>query len=239
VSFKKYDTPEDVAAGFTEYLHALLQKSNKNQFHIALSGGSTPKTVFNYIVNHYKTKIQWSKVHLWWGDERMVPSNNSESNYKMTKDNLLSFIDIPEKNIHRIHGEAEPVDEAIRYSTEIKEHITIKNGLPSFDLIILGMGEDGHTASIFPHQMELLNSTNTCEIAQHPVSKQKRITLTGRIINNAEIVALLITGENKSEKIATIFTNSENAALYPASHIKPSGTLCWFLDKSALTRYND
>jgi 6-phosphogluconolactonase len=230
----KYDTPEKVAAGFAEYMHTLLEGSNKKQFHIALSGGSTPKLLFNHLADKFREKIRWETVHLWWGDERMVPPDDKESNYKMTKDNLLSFIDIPEENIHRIHGEEEPEKEATRYSYEISEVVPSSGNLPIFDLIVLGMGEDGHTASIFPHQMYLLGSSNICEVAHHPVSGQNRITITGNIINNAAIVAFLVTGSGKAEKIREIFSGEEGAHLYPAAHIKPEGTLCWFLDKFAL-----
>jgi 6-phosphogluconolactonase len=228
-----YNTPEDLAEGFAVYMQSLIEKSNKNSFHIALSGGSTPKLLFNCLANKYRDQIKWNIIHLWWGDERMVPPDDSESNYKMTKDNLLSFIDIPADNIHRIHGEESSGEETNRYSSEIKKFIPSNNNLPVFDLIILGMGEDGHTASIFPNQMELLDSTEICEVAPHPVSGQKRITLTGNVINNAKIVAFIVTGTRKAGKIAQIFSKAEVAASYPAAHINPTGKLVWFLDKPA------
>src|SRR5690606_20512735 len=123
----------------------------------------------------------WTRVHLYWGDERCVPPNDNESNYKMTVDHLLSKIDVPEENVHRIYGENIPKEEAIRYSEVLKSRLPQFEGVPQFDLIILGMGDDGHTASIFPYNIHLWDSGNVCEVAVHPDSGQKRITITGKI----------------------------------------------------------
>lgn len=230
----KFDNPWQLAAGYAQYLQKLVERSEKDQFHIALSGGNTPKLLFNHLASEYKERIKWEIIHFWWGDERMVPPKDNESNYKMTNENLFSLIYIPKENIHRIHGEDDPEKEAARYSSEIKRHLTSPGNLPIFDLVILGMGEDGHTASIFPHQMHLLKSANICEVVQHPISKQNRITLTGPVINNALEVTFLVTGISKAEKIEQILSGSENSLLYPASHIKPVGNLYWFVDKFAL-----
>lgn len=208
--------------------------SSKEKYFLALSGGTTPKIIFQTLAENYKYKINWSKVHFFWGDERCVPPDNPESNFGMTKQYLLNHIDIPEENIHRIKGEDDPYKEAIRYSEEIKKYLPEVYGLPQFDLTMLGLGEDGHTASIFPDQMELLASDRICEAANHPLTKQKRITLTGRIVNNSVAISFLVTGKNKSIVLKKILGRKDDYLKFPASHIQPvKGKLFWFLDKDA------
>jgi 6-phosphogluconolactonase len=221
-----------------EFCDELMKiSSQKVKCFIALSGGSTPIIIFQTLSEKYKEKIHWDRIHLFWSDERCVPPDNSESNYGMTKEYLLDFISIPEENIHRIKGEYEPEQEAVRYSKEIKNIVDSKNGLPSFDLVVLGIGEDGHTASIFPDQMYLLNSQNICEVAVHPISGQKRITLTGSTINNSDEVIFLVTGRSKADILKKILEDRNK--IYPAEFIKPiHGKLKYFIDEEAFGLLN-
>ena len=221
-----------------EFCDELMKiSSQKEKYFIALSGGSTPKIIFQTLSEHFKEKIHWYKIHLFWSDERCVPPDDSESNYGMAKQYLLNYINIPEENIHRIIGENEPELEAIRYSEEIKNIVNSKNGLPSFDLVMLGIGEDGHTASIFPDQMHLLNSNKICDVAVHPLSGQKRITLTGSTINNSDEVIFLVTGESKRTILKKIL--KEQNKIYPAAFIKPiNGKLKYFIDEEAAELLN-
>ncbi|MEH6408245.1 MAG: 6-phosphogluconolactonase [Leeuwenhoekiella sp.] len=229
---KIYDTKEEVAKRFSAYFYEIT-KSGK-QINVALSGGSTPKIVFDYLAVEYADKIDWTKVFLYWGDERCVPPSDDESNYKMTVAHLLSKIKIPEANIFRVLGENDPEEEAIRYSKMISENLPIENGIPQFDLVMLGMGDDGHTASVFPYNIELWDAAENCKVALHPDSGQKRVTITGKIINNAKEVAFLVTGAGKTEKVTQIIKKSGNYADYPANLVDPkSGNLVWFLDKAA------
>ncbi|MCG2460768.1 6-phosphogluconolactonase [Flavobacteriaceae bacterium F89] len=222
----------DVAQNFAKYLQGLV--ANRSEVHIALSGGSTPKIVFDELATEYHDSINWDRVHLYWGDERCVPPNDSESNYKMTVDHLLSKIDIPEGNVHRIYGENLPKEEAIRYSEVLESRLPHFDGVPQFDLVILGMGDDGHTASVFPYNIHLWDSGNLCEVAVHPDSGQKRITITGKVINNAKKVAFLVTGVGKMEKVREIVNRKGNFGSYPAALVDPkSGDLDWFLDGAA------
>ena len=205
----------------------------KKPFTIALSGGSTPRLLFSVLGDKFTEKADWSYIHFFWGDERCVPPDDSESNFGMTKLNLFDKIKIPHSNIHRIRGESDPEKEAKRYSAEITKITRKVNNLPLFDLIILGLGEDGHTASIFPHNRELLVSVNICDVAVHPVSGQKRVTLTGPVINNADNIIFLVTGAAKAEIVADII-ESPGAVNYPAAAIEPShGTIKWYLDLDA------
>ncbi|WP_273567251.1 6-phosphogluconolactonase [Maribacter halichondriae] len=225
-------TKQDVANNFADYLGDLM--SSSESLHIALSGGSTPKIVFDELASREIPKDVWKKVHLYWGDERCVPPTDDESNYKMTVEHLISKVEIPEKNIHRIKGENKPEYEAERYTDVLKKELPKTNKLPKFDLVILGMGDDGHTASIFPHEIDLWHSDKLCEVAEHPESGQKRITMTGRIINHATEVTFLVTGGSKAEKVSEIINQEGDFKNYPANLVAPaSGKLLWFLDKAA------
>lgn len=230
---KIYNDAASVTEAFAKNLAQWIKESRSPFFHVALSGGSTPKLLFKHLANNYKNVIEWSKAHFWWGDERMVPADDDESNYKMTNELLLSQINIPEGNIHRIRGEEDPPTESVRYGDEIESLVPEKETWPAFDLIILGLGDDGHTASIFPNQMELLHSLDVCEVATHPSSGQKRITLTGKVLNSAEKTAFLVTGENKADRLQEIFSDSDKGRLLPAYHIHPAGELYWFVDQAA------
>lgn len=190
--------------------------------------------VFDELAEHYRERIPWAKVHLYWGDERCVPPVHEESNYGMCAEHLLSHIAIPPENIHRIKGEDPPAGEAERYAALLGEGLPKKYRLPRFDLVMLGLGEDGHTASVFPHEMKLWDSRNYCEVATHPDTGQKRITLSGKLINNAARVAFLVTGGGKAEKVKEILQQQGNYKNFPASRVSPrSGELYWFLDREA------
>ena len=162
--------------------------------HISLSGGSTPKLLFKTLAQApYKNEIQWQNLHFWWGDDRMVEPTNPESNYGEVQKLLFDHIQIPAENIHRIRGE-EPVElELKRFEQELSA--VIPNGV--FDWIILGMGADGHTASLFPHQTDF-NDPNFAVIAKHPESGQIRISKTAKLIEQAKRITYLVTGASKA-----------------------------------------
>ncbi|WP_235296008.1 6-phosphogluconolactonase [Portibacter marinus] len=231
-TIKIYEDKHELAKAFSAELKKIINVEHK--VYIALSGGSTPKAIFDYIAENHREDIDWENVHFYWGDERCVGPQDSESNYKMTVDHLFSNINIPPENIHRIKGENDPAEEAERYSKEMYQHMITKDGVPIFDLLILGMGDDGHTASIFPHEINLWTSANTTEVATHPESGQKRITLTGKVINAARKVAFLVTGSSKAEKVDEILNKKNGYKAYPAAHVNPvSGTLTWCLDEDS------
>ncbi|MGO4911917.1 MULTISPECIES: 6-phosphogluconolactonase [unclassified Leeuwenhoekiella] len=226
------ENKQRVAEDFSEFFKELC--STGEEVHIALSGGSTPKIVFDQLASEFGADIDWSKVNLYWGDERCVPPSDDESNYKMTVEHLLSKITIPEANIFRILGEDDPEKEAKRYTNVLRDNLPTLNGIPCFDLVILGMGDDGHTASIFPHQIELWEMPESCKVATHPESGQKRITITGKVINAAKTVAFLVTGASKKEKVSAIINEREDYKKFPASLVAPkNGELIWFLDQDA------
>ena len=234
---KIFATPKKVYKAIAKEIFRLTKNSTKSRIDIALSGGNSPKGLFKKLSKKYANSIPWNRIHFWWGDERCVSPEDKESNYKMTNDYLLSHISILKENIHRIKGEDNPEKEAVRYSNEISEHINYKDEMPVFDLIILGLGDDGHTASIFSNQMQILENNETCSVAEHPTSGQKRITLTGKIINNATSIFFMVTGENKAMRISEIMNDDEAAKLLPAYYISPkNGELIWFLDDTAASK---
>lgn len=227
---------EELSENFAQLLIDKLNNS-KDHFHIALSGGSTPKSIFEYLAARHCKTINWQKVNFYWGDERCVPPTDSESNYKMAYDSLLSKLQIPTSNIFRIKGENDPQFEADNYSSEILNHLKIENNFPRFDLIILGLGEDGHTASIFSNQKSLLISDKIYAKAVNPATEQIRITLTGKVINNAATIVFIATGSNKAKVVDEIISQKGNYKDYPASFINPdNGELYWILDKAAASQ---
>jgi 6-phosphogluconolactonase len=232
--YEIYPTPADVAAEFAAFFKKW--SSGKKPFTVALSGGSTPKILFQHLAENYRDAIDWRHVHFFWGDERCVPPDDEDSNFKMTDETLFQHIGIPKENIHRIRGEAEPAAETERYAAEIQQFVKTENGWPRFDLVILGIGGDGHTASIFPDRMELLTSDKICAVATHPESGQQRISLTGRVIGNARKVAFLVTGAGKKSVVEEIRERTGDWETYPASHVRAAEDLYWFLDEKAAGR---
>ncbi|KUO60665.1 hypothetical protein APF79_02525 [bacterium BRH_c32] len=203
---------------------------------IAFSGGSTPKKVFEFISENYKDKIPWERIKIFWSDERCVPPDDNESNYKMAYDALIKNISIPEENIFRIYGEIDPSEEEVRYKYVLKGNIPLINKIPSFDIMMLGLGDDGHTASIFPNNISLFNSDKICINTKHPESGQDRITFTGKVINNSKNVYFFVTGKGKSKIVNEILNVDNPNKICPASLVEPSdGNLYWLLDKGAAT----
>ena len=227
-----YELAENVAG---EMVHMIKDAADRSvPLSVSLSGGSTPELLFSILGDHFSKSAPWQFVHFFWGDERCVPPVSPDSNFGMAFRTLFKKIQIPQGNIHRIYGEHNPVKEALRYSELISQFTSERDGFPVFDLILLGMGEDGHTASVFPDRTELFNSEKICEVVVHPVSQQKRITITGRVINNAENVRLLVTGKNKAEIIKRILKKEKGGLNLPASLVVPvNGNLQWILDAEA------
>jgi 6-phosphogluconolactonase len=163
-----------------------------------------------------------------------VPPESSESNYRLVQENLLDKIDLFPMNIHRIRGEDDPEKEAERYSEEINDFTFKRGRLPFFNAVLLGLGEDGHTASIFPGSEHLFRSEKICLSTIHPVTGQHRITLGGKVINNAASIIFHVTGKNKTDIVRSIVDDTEPWKKYPASYVSPSeGKLFWYLDDEA------
>jgi 6-phosphogluconolactonase len=235
-AIKIFSTADAAAENLAEDFFRISEDYyNKNKiFYAAFSGGNTPKNFFNELAENYKEKIQWKNICFFWVDERCVPPTDTDSNYGMTRQYLIYKIQIPAENIYRIFGENDPMKEAERYSSVIENIIPDKNNLPSFDFTLLGIGNDGHTASIFPDQLHLINSEKICETAVNSQTLQKRITLTRKVINNSSRIIFFVTGKSKSKILDEILNPSDSQSPYPAAYIKPvDGKLNWYLDKDA------
>lgn len=229
-----YKDVEALSEGFTSLLQEELAK--REIVNVSLSGGSTPKALFNYWVANCKESIDWNRVAFFWGDERCVRPTNEMSNFGMTKKLLFDKIPaIDKKKIHRIHGENESKEEVQWYTSIMDKYLPKENNLPAFDIMMLGMGDDGHTVSIFPHQIELWDAEADCVTAQHPETGMERISLTGRLVNNSRNIVFLVTGKNKAEKVKRIVEEREKFAdTYPAAKVTPlNGKLFWMLDEEA------
>jgi 6-phosphogluconolactonase len=237
-TIKIFINVDELSHFFAQEIATAIQQLPPGKFYsIALSGGSTPRKVFEHIALHYKHQVNWQKVQVFWSDERCVDPENEESNYRMAKESLLDKVPIPTENIFRIHGEADPLSEADRYSDIIRQHVLTQNNIPQFDLMMLGLGDDGHTASIFPDNLALFGSEKLIEVAENPYSKQKRITVTGKIINSARTVVFLATGDSKAEMVARIIERKKGWDKLPASMVNPGeGKLVWLLDEPAANK---
>lgn len=239
ISVKVFEEIDSLSSFFGNIIMDKIRKKNDNEYlSIALSGGSTPKLIFRFLTENFKEKINWSRILVFWGDERCVPPDDEESNYKMASDYLLSHVGIPTENIFRVFGESNPNDEAKRYSEIVKSKLPSNNGIPVFDIVLLGLGEDGHTASIFPDNLKLFNTKKFFKVASHPQTNQNRITACGTIINFAKTIVFIATGTVKAEVISAILNKNGNWEIYPASYVSPkNGDLIWLLDNNAASVY--
>lgn len=232
-NIRVFESVNELNPSFTDWIKEII--TEKGEITIALSGGSTPKKLFDYWAQLPQGAIDWTKIKFFWGDERCVPPTDEESNFKMTKDHLFDHVPVPRENIFRVQGENEVEAEAARYGTLLDQELAKKDGTPAFDIMMLGMGDDGHTASIFPHEMSLWDNPQNCVVATHPDSGQKRVSVTGKVINASRHVIFLVTGKNKAEKVKEIIGSPEHAyEKYPAARVQPtSGSLTWFMDQEA------
>jgi len=222
-----FETSDELNREVVNLVDYLLE--SRPVVNISLSGGFTPKALFDYWAKVKQEPGYWKRICLFWGDERCVAPNHEMSNYGMTKTHLLDKIPIPAENVFRIMGENDPEQEAVRYASLIEKKV------PCFDLILLGLGDDGHTVSIFPSSIKLWNDPHTCVVNSQPESGMKRITITGKVVNAAHYVAFLVTGSNKAIKVSEIVLHRKKCFnKYPAARVHPaSGNLLWLLDQDA------
>jgi 6-phosphogluconolactonase len=203
---------------------------------VALSGGSTPKALYALLASpEYREQIDWPQVHLFWGDERCVPADHAESNFRMTREALLSKINLPERNIHRMAGEKDPAAAAIEYENQLGAFFaSTKNAIPRFDLVLLGLGEDGHTASLFPGTAALGQAERLVATAYVEKLHAHRLTLTLPVLNAAAQVTFLIAGQSKAAIVNEILGSDRSAENYPAAQVKPiDGRLTWLITADA------
>ncbi len=197
---------------------------------IVLSGGSTPKPLYEAIATQ---DLPWDKIHVFWGDERYVPATHADSNEGMARSAWLSKVPIPEGNIHPMPtDEPEPAMAAQKHEIQLHEFFkTSEEAFPVFDIVLLGMGDDGHTASLFPHTSAL--KVRDRLIAVGNKDGQPRLTFTVPLINHARCVFFIVAGASKQPALAQVFTEAGDDSTYPSRLIQPAGELYWLLDQSA------
>lgn len=206
--------------------------AQNGKFTVALSGGSTPRQLFTELAKPvWQKQIDWSKVFVFWGDERFVAPTDAQSNQKMARETLLDHVPIDEQNIFAVPFLATAELSAMQYEAELKK---IFSDLPKFDLILLGLGADGHTASLFPGSKALTEKTRWVCPSTSKAGGPERITLTYPVINHGALVCFLVTGEEKAAMVKEILNAPPSSDMYPAQRIQPtSGNLMWVLDQAA------
>ena len=213
--------------------------SEQGRFTLALSGGSTPKSLYELLATDAKsTRIPWEQTQLFWTDERCVPPTDSQSNYRMAHEALIAHVNIPSEQIHRMRGEDEPKHAAEGYASELEE--CFGRGDPRFSLILLGMGDDGHTASLFPNSPVLSDTSNT--VAANYVKKlsSNRLTLTLRTLNASSTIIFLVSGASKAKALSAVFGSEDTKdGTLPARLVRPAnGELIWLVDEPAARLVN-
>ncbi len=240
VTYQVWPTAADMALAaahlFADRVHKAV--ATRGIARIALSGGSTPRIIFQLLADPsgpFLNTIPWDKLQLFWVDERCVAPDDPESNYGVAKELLLSKVPIPEANVFRMEGELDPEQAAARYEATLRNAMKLEGAeTPAFDLVTLGMGPDGHTASLFPHTAGLDNMTSLV-IANHVPQKDTwRISLTWPVINHAAEVVFEIDGESKTSVLAEVLTGPRDIERLPSQLIRPaSGKLLFLLDEAA------
>ena len=245
-TMQKYADLNAVAQAAADHFIELAATAiaQRGRFSVALSGGSTPKALFRLLVTDaYLPRVDWNSVHLFWGDERCVPPDHPDSNYRMTQETLLSQVTLPAPDLHRILGEIEPQDAAAEYERLLHEFFSATPGQPApsvhFDLVFLGMGHDGHTLSLFPGseavRKEVAHEQNRWAVANYAEKLNSwRVTLTTRPVNEAANVTFLVAGADKAQTLQQVLQGPHQPGQLPAQLIAPTnGRLIWMVDQAA------
>ena len=241
-----------VAEWMVDYIHKSLQLQDR--FTIALSGGSTPKQLHLYLSSEkFKNRIDWQKLHVFWGDERYVPFNDDRNNAKMAFDTLLDHVAVPRAQIHIMRTDIDAGESAQEYENILREYFPVaasyKPQAPgdhtshvsrsTFDLVLLGLGDNSHTLSLFPGEEVIHEKDHWVRSIFVKEVNMQRITLTAPVVNLSKRIAFLVSGQDKAPAVAHILSDNYNPDLYPAQVIKPAnGELFWFLDEAAAVRAN-
>ena len=230
-----YAEASALARAAAEHFVALAEAavSARGRFAVALSGGSTPKAMYALLATgEFAAGVNWTRVHVFWGDERCVPPDHPDSNYCTAHEALLDHVPILAGNVHRIQGEMEPAGAADEYERALRSFFA--SGQPRFDLIMLGMGDDGHTASLFPGTAAIHEQKRW--VVAHLVSKLSawRVTLTPVVINAAANVAFVVSGATKAERLSQVLTGPYQPDVLPSQIVRPAeGRLLWWVDSAA------
>ncbi|HEX9058103.1 MAG TPA: 6-phosphogluconolactonase [Ktedonobacterales bacterium] len=233
---------DDVAALSRAAADALAEVAAKavrqhGRFRVALSGGSTPQALFKLLAHApYHDRVSWSRTFVFWGDERCVPPTSADSNYRMARETLLFHVPVPATQVYRMPGEAaDPEAGARLYEMSLRRAFALAPGeMPRFDLILLGMGSDGHTASLFPHTSALRVTDRLVVANRVEKLNTTRLTLTVPVLNNAATVLFLVAGDDKAGALKAVLRGPKHPEEYPAQLVAPhDGELVWLVDRAA------
>lgn len=238
VELRRLTTPQDLfqAAGEEVLRAAIHAVAERGRFTIALSGGSTPRSLYTLIAANASATLPWDRMFFFFGDERHVPPDDPDSNYRMVKESLLSTAPIPPSNVFRIPAENPDADAAAEiYEQTLRKFFALApDEFPRFDLILLGIGPDGHTASLFPETAALQEKSRLVVANWVEKLNTSRITLTLPVLNHARLVAFLVSGIDKAPALHEVLEGKAPAEKYPSKLVQPSdGKLIWFVDKAA------
>jgi len=231
--FKDLEKLSHEAAGlFIEQAAEAIEQ--RGRFLVALNGGSTPNRLFQLLPIEYPDKVDWNNVHVFWGDERCVPPDDPGSSFGQARKMFLSRVPIPDENVHRVDGELEPAEASREYSHTLREFASPPFGFPRFDLVFLGMGEDGHPASMFPGSRVEVTEPTLPVTAHYQDRPANRVTITQFVFNQAYMVTFMVSGEKKANTLAEVLSDRYNPELLPAQRIQPKdGRLIWLVDEDA------
>ena len=232
ISKNSDELSEKFAGWLVNYIDEVLKKQDR--FTIALSGGNTPKKLFQLLSSDkYKNKIDWSKLHIFWGDERFVPFDDERNNAKMAHEELLNHVPVDKKHIHIMQTMGpEPEESAVEYEKLL--HNYFDNNPTTFDLVTLGLGNDAHTLSLFPGYEVVAENKKWVSALYLKEQQMYRITLTTAVVNKAARVAFLVSGGDKAAALYHVLASEHEPYLYPAQAIQPfNGELYWFYDEAA------
>ncbi|MEO8861665.1 MAG: 6-phosphogluconolactonase [Ginsengibacter sp.] len=226
----KEELGEGMASWICELINSTLQR--QEYFTLALSGGNTPKILFNKLASpEYKEKVNWQRVHFFWGDERAVPFKDDRNNAKMAYDLLIDHLNIPNSQVHIMRTDIEPLFAAMEYSKIL--HTYFNNTASTFDLVLLGMGDDGHTLSLFPGGQNNTDNNEWVTAIYNENQKMYRITLTPQIVNSSSAIAFMVDGEKKAAVLEEVLEGPYAPDKFPAQIIKPpKDNVHWFLDEA-------
>ena len=232
MSVHVYSSSEELSRAAAREFAARAEEAieERGRFAVVLAGGSTPETLYGILARDYMDQIDWSRVYVFFGDERSVPPHHEDSNHKMASEVLLDHV--PVANVHRIRGELPPEAAAEAYEEELRTYFRTED-VPRFDLILLGIGADGHTASLFPETSAI--EVHDRWVVANPVPRlgTTRITLTVPVINAALAVYFLVEGEDKAEALREVLEGDDDPRAYPAKLVQPPGGPEWLIDQSA------
>jgi len=238
VEIRTLTTPQELFAAAAEEVVRAAEGAvaERGRFSIALSGGSTPKNLFNLLATNARTALPWDRMFFFWGDERHVPPTDPESNYRMADEALLSKVPVPAGNVFRIPAEnSDAAAAAEAYEKTLQKFFALAPGqFPVFDLILLGMGPDGHTASLFPNTAGLQEKSRLVIANWVEKFKTNRITLTLPVLNAARCVTFLVSGTDKAPALHAVLETDAPGEQYPSKLVRPTdGKLIWLIDRAA------